>query len=71
MVRHVLSYVYGLKMTGAAESVGRLISKNERTVREWRLLHTKRSPVRIEGVIAKSSVITALIKYPKECNPVA
>ena len=56
---------------GAAESIGRLIAKNERTVREWRLLHTKRNPVRIEGVISKSSVTPALIKYPKECNPVA
>ena len=71
MLRHVLPYVYGLKMSGAAESIGRLIGKNERTVREWRLLHTKRNPVCIEGVIGKSSVTPALIKHPKECNPVA
>ena len=57
MLRHVLSYaLYGLKMSWAAESIGRLIAKNERTVQEWRLLHTERNPVCIEGVIGKSSV---------------
>jgi len=29
MLRHVLFYVYGLKMSGAAESIGRLIAWQE------------------------------------------
>ena len=35
-LHHLLTNVYGVKKTDAAESIGQLIGKNERTVREWR-----------------------------------